>query len=191
MNTLLSFFLLLLSILLAGAVSQGTVRLYFVAQGIATVAEFAFRHSHWYSLVYILATLLMLEMSVFLLWDAGISKLTWKDAFMFGCWMTIAGGLGLTWLSLTDWYLLGEGLLFATVGLAMLRLGVDSLALRVIGTLTLGMAVYDFLYLLRPEVRATDGWAPSLMCSVAFLYLFWQQQRVSSAVTSNSEATQQ
>lgn len=170
------FCLLLLSIILAGAVNRGTVRLYFGAQLLVTVAEYFGQFSRHYTLIYICATLLMVEMSVFLLWDAGIRKLTWRNAFMAGCWMTVAGGLGLEWLSLTEWYLLGEGLLFATVGMAMLLLGEKSLALRVIGTLTWGMAAYDFLYLLRPEVRATNGWLPSLMCSAAFLWMFLRGQ---------------
>ena len=164
--------LLLLSIVLAGAASKGTVRKYFAAQLIATLAEYFFQYSEHYTLVYICATLLMVEMSVFLLWDAGIGKPTWKNAFMAGTWMTLAGGLGLEWLSLTEWYLLGEGLLFATLGMAMLLLARRSPPLLPIGTLTWAMAAYDFLYLLRPEVRAANGWMPSLMCSAAFLWLF-------------------
>lgn len=164
--------LLLLSIVLAGLASKGTVRKYFVAQLIATLAEYFFQYSEHYALVYICATLLMVEMSVFLLWDAGIGRPTWKNAFMAGIWMTLAGGLGLEWLSLTEWYLLGEGLLFATLGMAMLLLATKSPVLLPIGTLTWAMAAYDLLYLLRPEVRAVNGWMPSLMCSIAFLWVF-------------------
>ena len=165
MNTSLSFYLLLASILLAGAATKGTLRLYFAAQLLATLAEYFGQFSRHYTQIYICSTLLMVEMSVFLLWDAGVGRPTWRNAFMVGCWMTIAGGLGLGWLSLTDWYLLGEGLLFATIGMAMLLLSRD---LRIIGTLTWGMAIYDFLYLLWPQIRATNGWLPSLMCIVAF-----------------------
>lgn len=173
---------LLISILLAGATSKGTVRLYFAAQLVATLAEYAFQYSEHYTLVYICATLLMVEMSIFLLWDAGVNKLTWGDAWMAGCWMTLAGGLGLSWLSLTEWYLLGEGLLFATIGMAMLMLSRKSKALLAIGTLTWVMSAYDFLYLLRPEVQRTNGWLPSLMCSACFLWLAAKQMRVPSAV---------
>lgn len=173
MQSYWSLYLLLLSIAIAGLLSQRTVRLYFAAQFIATVAEFFSQHSAHYTLVYLCCTLLMVEMSVFLLWDAGVSHLVWKDALLFGVWMTIIGGLGLEWLSLTEWYVLGEGLLFAALGIAMLRLSRDSVELLAIGTLTLGMAVYDFLYLLQPIVRATNGWLPSLMCSAAFIWMAW------------------
>lgn len=172
MTSWLSLCLLLLSILLAGAASKGTVRLYFAAQLVSTLAEYFGQFSTHYLSIYICSTLLMTEMSVFLLWEEGVSKLHWKSAFMFGCWMTLAGGIGLEWLSLTGWYLLGEGLLFATLGIAMHWRGLDSLALRTIGMLTIGMAVYDFLYLLWPGVRELNGWLPSLMCSAAYLWLF-------------------
>lgn len=162
--------LLLSSIVLAGILSQRVVRLYFAAQFIVTVAEYLCIGTPYYALVYIMATLLMLEMSVFLLWDEGIGRVRWRDAWMFGCWMTIAGTLGLSWLSLTDWYLMGEGMVFAVLGIVMHWRGSASIPLRAIGTLTLAMSVYDFLYLLRPEVRELD-WAPSLMCTVTFLWV--------------------
>lgn len=166
--------LLLASILAAGAASRRTLRLYFVAQLIVTLAEYFSQATHYYTLVYICSTLLMVEMSVFLLWDAGISRLTWQDASLFGLWMTIVGGCAISALSLTEWYVLGEGLLFAVLGMAMLLKARRAFALLAIGTLTWAMAVYDFLWLLWPEVKAANGWLPSTMCSVAFLSIAWK-----------------
>jgi hypothetical protein len=179
-----SLCLLLLAILVAGAASRGTVRLYFVAQLVATLAEYGWRHSEYYVLVYALATVLMVEMSVFLLWDAGVGAPTWREAWIAGILMTLAGGFGLTLLTLTEWYLLAEGLLFAILGMAMLLLNAKSKALLPLGTLTWAMAVYDFLYLLRPDVRAANWQAEPIMCSAAFLWLAARQMRVSSAATA-------
>lgn len=162
------FLSLMLSVLLAAAASRGTLRLYFVAQSLVTIAEYVGQTSEHYTLVYVCSTLLMTEMSVFLLLDAGISRLAWKDATLFGTWMTIVGGLGLSSLSLTEWYVLGEGFLFAVLGMAMLLRSKRSVGLLGIGTLTLGMAVYDFLWLLWSDVKALDGWLPAAMCSATF-----------------------
>lgn len=162
-------YLLLGSILAAGLLSKGTLRLYFAGQLVATLAEFFFQNTAHYTLVYICATILMVEMSIFLLWDAGISHPTWQEALLVGIWMTTVGGLGLSALSLTEWYVLGEGMLFAVLGMAMLLKSKHKMEILTIGTLTWMMAIYDFLWLLWPEVKETNGWLPSTMCSLAFL----------------------
>lgn len=172
MSTWLSFFLLLATSLLALSVTKGTVRLYFTAQIVVTVAQFAAQWTHHYTLIYICGVLLAFEMSIFLLWDAGVSKLTWRTAVTWAAFMTAFGLVGLYELSLTDWYVLDEGIMLLVIGMAMLLVAKGSrepLALSVIGTLTWVMGMYDLLWLLSPAVRQTNGWMPSTMCSMAFL----------------------
>ena len=172
MSTWFSFSLLLAAIILGITNSKRTLRLYFVSQLIATLAEYFGQFTKHYTLIYVACVVLVVETSVFLLIDAGVNRLTWRSAATYAAFMTAFGMVGLYELSsFEEWYLIGEGCLLAALGMAFLLRKAQERTLRAIGTLTLGMAVYDFLWLLLPKVRDTNNWAPSLMCTLAFLWI--------------------
>lgn len=151
--------------------SRKIVKLYFRAQVIATLAEFFFQKSSWYALVYCMCVLLVMETNLFMLWDERTSWSTLRGSITFAAAITTAALFGLSHIE--SWIVLAEGFLLAALGTALLQT-----RYTMIGTLTLGMAWYDFMWLMSSEVRETNGWMPSVMCSVAFLlYARWPQQR--------------
>jgi hypothetical protein len=147
--------------------SRKIVRLYFRAQAIATLAEFVFQKTEWYALVYCMCVLLVMETNIFMLLDEGTTWGTLRGAVTFAAAITTAALFGLSHIE--SWIVLAEGFMLAALGTALLQT-----SYTIIGTLTLGMAWYDFMWLMSSEIRDTNTWAPSSICAAAFLLYAWR-----------------
>ena len=162
----------LIAMLRARLNSSKAVEIYFRAQLLVNPLLWAFSRSRWYALVYVLAGLLIVETNIFLLLDEGVSQETVKMAVTFAALMT---SIALTAMErVTHWIVLGESFVLSALGFALLSTwehAREKVALAGIGTLTFGMALYDYLYLIQPEVERTGSWMPSVLCAAAFLWM--------------------
>ena len=167
MNSWWTFSILLASIVVAGTTSRKTLRLYFIAQLCAALAQFLFKDSPLYTYVYVAATLLMLELCCFLLLESKVNRFTIRTAVTFGAFITAGACFRLSGLDSNEWIVLLEGGMFSTLGMAMMLCG-KTVPVLGIGTLTLGMSVYDFCWVANDEWKLTNGWAPSMLCALTF-----------------------
>lgn len=169
---------------MAGTTSRKTLRLYFAAQFLCTMALFFFRNSHDYTYAYIASDLLMLEMCAFLLIDSKVNRLTIRTAATFGAFATALSCFGLSPTGPGFWIVLLEGGVFSALGMAMMLCG-ESIPVLGIGTLTMAMSVYDFGWVANEDWRLTNGWAPSMLCAVMFFFIaLWNRFSITSASRS-------
>jgi hypothetical protein len=155
---------------MAGITSKAkTLRLYFWAQAICTLALFI-TGDKYYTLVYLLSDLLMLEMCFFLMFESKITKDQIRTAVTFGAAVMAIACYGAVARNLGEWITLIEGGIFSALGMAMMLCGTTTAVLS-IGTLTLAMSVYDFGWVSEESWRSTNGWLPSLICTLTFLYV--------------------
>lgn len=168
MNSLSSFFLLTVSIILAGMTSRKTLRLYFWAQLCCTLALFIFTEHKYYTYVYLASDILMLELCSFLLMESKVNRFTIRLAATFGAFCTAIACFGVD--APNFWIVLIEGGVFSALGMAMMLCG-ETIPVLSIGTLTLAMSVYDFGWVSNESWRLTNGWAPSFLCTVTFLLI--------------------
>ena len=158
------------SILLAGLTSRKTLRLYFIAQLCCTLALFLFAGSGAYTFVYLAADLLMLELCGFLLVEARANRATFRTAATFGAIVTSIASFGIPTMSTDAWIVLVEGGVFSALGIAMMLCG-ETIPMLGIGTLTMAMSVYDFGWVRNDSWRNANGWVPSLLCTITFLFI--------------------
>jgi len=151
--------------------SRKTVRLYFVAQLVNTLAVFAASHwfAHYYLGVYIATTLPILECCVFLLWDAGI---TWRQIYPAAAFGLLVGAIGAEYAgdwTPGKWVTFIEGGAFSTLGMAMALVKFQAeewATVRTLGALSLAASVYDFAFV--RGWKETNSWLPAALCAVAF-----------------------
>lgn len=146
--------------------SRKTLRLYFWAQLVSTLALYYSAESHVYTFIYLAADLLMLELCCFLLLESKVNRFTIRTAATFGAVSTAVACFGLP--GVASWIVLVEGGVFSALGMAMMLCG-ESIPILGIGTLTMAMSVYDFGWLASENWRSTNGWAPSALCALTFL----------------------
>jgi hypothetical protein len=174
--------MLLAATVLAERRSRPAVRLYFRAQIIATVALFAGVrllgvHQMLYAVLYIAVTLPILETCGFLIAEGHPGERTLLVAACFGLLMGCIAASDVGHHTLGDYIVFFEGVLLAEVGIAMLVVGKD-IAVETIGTLSLALSSFDFVYLMNPEWESANGWIPSFLATMAFIRIgFGRQER--------------
>lgn len=175
-----------MAILAAMRRSTGAVRLYFIAQLIATPVLFVGvrvlgNHADYYSLLYCAVTLPILETSWFIAAGRGVFT-----ALPSATVAALIGGIALaslTSLSRDTIIVLIEGTLLCFIGWALL-LGAPNLtdytAAKGIGTLSILLSTFDFGYILHADWETANRWVPSFLGIATFLWLGRQpnEQRV-------------
>lgn len=165
------FSLLLTTIVACLLKSRSTLRLYFFAQLVSVLSVFVFSHwlAHWYLAAYVVTTVPVLECSVFLVWDAGISNLRADIAIVFGLIVaTIGADYAGNWRPGTM-ITFTEGVLLAVLGMAMALVTVGApewAATRSIGALSLALSWYDFAFV--RGWQDENNWLPAAICAATF-----------------------
>jgi len=120
--------------------------------------------------VYLASDLLMLELCCFLLLESSLNRFNIRTAATFGAVATSIASFGIESFPAGWWIVLLEGGVFSALGMAMMLSG-TTIPVLGIGTLTMAMSVYDFGWVSNESWRLTNGWAPSFLCSVTFLFI--------------------
>ena len=185
MNTWLSFISLLLTVV-AGILKSrkgSTLRLYFWSQLLNAPVVFAAARylgdrADDYALLYVAATLPILECCCFMIWECGTGPIETRISVAFGLLVGMVASFGMPQHPAVDYVTFAEGVFLAMIGFAML-LGerVRSYA-KTIGTLSLALSCYDFGYMRNEDWSTLNGWLPSAMCSAAYLLIVARRLRL-------------
>lgn len=184
MSTLWPLLLLLATV--AGFLrSRKTVRLYFRAQLIYIPvvflgAKYLGDRAALYAVLYGAATLLILECCCFLIWEARLDLRLYIASLNFGLFMGIVTSIGAPRHPLGDYVTFGEGVMLSIIGMSLLQVAnasEDKMAVKTIGILSLALSCYDFGFFRNESWYVVNGWLPSLLCSVAFLWIAAQPIR--------------
>lgn len=188
MTTWLSFGLLLLTATLAMRKTSGALKLYFRAQLIATLALFAAVkmfgvNDDFYRALYIIVTIPILEVCVFLIWE---SRDRWKHlstSLSFAMLSTTIAVAGMDKFTVDVWISLIEGALLSAIGMGLLLAAQNSderETLSAIGMLSLALSVFDFGYVSNANWQDLNKWLPSLLCAASWGWILLQRKRVTA-----------
>lgn len=188
MTTWLSFGLLLVIAAVAMQKTSGALKLYFRAQLIATLALFVAVkmfgvNDDFYRALYIIVTLPILEVCVFLIWE---SKDRWQHlatSLSFGMLSTLVVVVGIEKFTTDVWISLIEGALLSAIGMALLLAAQKSderEALSAIGMLSLALSCFDFGYVSNADWQDLNKWLPSLLCAASWGWILLQRKRVTA-----------
>jgi hypothetical protein len=163
------------AILLAGRVSRGATRLYFLAQLLNTLVGLAVYYllgakSRWYLAVTIILTVPILEMSVIMLRESCIRWTQASKAFLFALALSAAGVSGFVYHRPSEIFDVILASIMAMLGMAMLLLAdARPVTFQSLGTLYIALSVFYFGYVRHwPDWNATASWLPTLMGITSF-----------------------
>jgi hypothetical protein len=128
-------------------------------------------HSGTYLMLYVAATLPIIETACFILFRAQREQMI--TATIFGAFMGGIAANGMTHFGIADAVTFTEGVLLSIIGLGLLLTVPDSddkTAVSVIGKFSLAMACFDFAYLLN-DLRGLNKWVPSFVGLTCWLWI--------------------